>query len=158
MEHRNFFNKDEIGYYLDGILAAAQPTKVWSLPGVKKGGIIKYTVPIGLQIGRIFSWVKDSNGATWFQLVAPETKPENINTAKIIGYTPYIPNQFNKELVYNTSSGKKLDDFKKSIDEMTTFKNPLSVIWEGFSSLIKKLIIVVVIFIALYIALKVFTK
>ena len=117
----NHLNKEDIGYYLDGILAAQMPTNLWSNAGVKKGGKVIRTYKVGEQIGRIFSWVKDANGAVWFMLVDPSTPQDKVNNAKIIGYTPYLPNQFNKDLVYKTSSGKKLDDELKAIQNMPIF-------------------------------------
>lgn len=117
----NHLDRTKIGFYLDGILLALKPTKVWTLPGVKKGGVVKYTVSPGVQIGRIYSWTKDANGATWLQLVDPSTPANKVNTAKIIGYTPFIPDQFDKETVFKTSSGKRIEDVQKKIEEMPTF-------------------------------------
>lgn len=147
----NHLNKDSLAYYLDGILLALKPTRVWTLPGIKKGGVVKYTVQPGVQVGRIFSWVKDVNGATWLQLVDPSTKQGDVNKAKIIGYTPFVPGQFDKNTVYQTSSGKKLDDERERIENMSTFN------WKGFLSFGKKLkwlIIAVIIFMVLSLVVK----
>lgn len=147
----NHLDRTQIGFYLDGILLALKPTKVWTLPGVKKGGIVKYTVNPGHQVGRIFSWVKDSNGATWLQLVDPSTPANKVNTAKIIGYTPFIPDQFDKDMVYKTSSGKLIEDTQKRIEEMPTFATaPIF----SFARKLKWLIIGVVAFLVLSLIVK----
>lgn len=118
-------DSDRISYYLDSLLIAKKPIKIWSLPGASKGGTVKNIVPVGGSVGKIYSWVKDKNGIDiWLQLVAPETPSDKVGTAPIIGYTPFFEGYFDKGIATSTSSGKKFVDEMTAISDDSGFSLP----------------------------------
>lgn len=97
----------KLSYYLNSSLVALKPVKIWSAAGVKKGGKVINIIPIGGNVGKIYSWVKDANGAIWLQLV--DNSATDVSKARIIGYTPFFTGYFDKGIAVETSSGKAIE-------------------------------------------------
>ena len=142
-----------ISYYLNSVLLALKPVKIWSNAGVARGGVVKYTVQAGNKIGRIYSWVKDANGFLWLQLVAPDTPDNKMETAKLIGYTPFLEGYFDKDLARQTALGTSIINKQESIKNLDT---PFD--FSILSGFLNKIIMYVIIAVVIYFTIKHLTK
>lgn len=103
-----------ISYYLDSILVALKPVKIWTLPGASKGGKVIKTIPVGSTVGKLDSWVMDKNGKDiWIILVDA--------AGKKIGYTPFLTGYFDRQIAAQTSSGKAFIEKQKALDNAPLF-------------------------------------
>ena len=74
-------------YYLDTVITALKPVKIWTLPGASKGGVVKKAISANQVVGTVSDFVKDKNGVDyWFIL-------------KEGGYTPFLDGYFDKVAV-----------------------------------------------------------
>ena len=144
----------KLSYYLNSLIVAKKPVKIWSLPGVSKGGVVKSTILPGESVGKVYSWVMDKNRITpWLILVDALTPSNEISTAKIIGYTPFFEGLFDKQIAVKTSSGKAFVDAQNKSDSINL--NPFPALQDFLGAYKWYFItIIIVIMIAVFLKLK----
>ncbi len=117
---------NSIDYYLDGYVLAKKPVKIWSRPGASLGGKVIKTIPVGSLVGRVFSYTDDKKDKTgksfWLTLTDPSAK--DVNTAPIIGYTPWLKGYFDKTTLKSGSQGAKIEQQKIDAENAPLFKVP----------------------------------
>ena len=142
----------KLSYYLNSLIVAKKPVKIWTLPGASKGGKVKTTILPGESVGKVYSWVMDKNGTTpWLILVDALTPSNEVATAKVIGYTPFFEGLFDKQIATKTSSGKAFVDSQNKSDSINL--NPFPAL-QDFLGAYKWYFIAVIIVIMLAVFLK----
>jgi len=131
----------KLDYYLDSILIAKKPAKIFSLPGASMPGskVLRGVRP-GDKIGKLLGWVKDKKNpkGIWLQLYDHA------------GYVFLVPGLFDKQTAKETSSGKKFVDAETKADKIT-FAPQIDAIKSftlDFGAYIKWVLILIVIIIA----------
>jgi hypothetical protein len=104
----------KLSYYLNSHLVATKPLNIWTRPGASIGGKIKETIPVGGNVGYIYSWVRDKKTPKGSWIILSSVSGSN---PKIIGYIPiqYL-SKIDKGIATESSSGKKFTEEMKAAD------------------------------------------